>query len=147
GHPRGILETPNLCHVIESPRIERDWLLCGKGLECMSNSFSAADLEVKPLVERIADMLSEAILSGEIPLGSKLKEQALAASLGVSRGPLREAIRHLEGRQLVKRKPNHGPRVISLDISDIHSIFMIREALEGIACRSAAERLSDAELK
>jgi DNA-binding GntR family transcriptional regulator len=104
-------------------------------------------LNIQPLVERIVDKLANAILTGEIPLGSKLREQSLALSLGVSRGPLREAIRRLEGRHLVKRVPNHGPRVISLDASDIREIFMLREALEGIACRAATELMSDAELR
>jgi DNA-binding GntR family transcriptional regulator len=103
-------------------------------------------LEAFPLVERIAERLSNAILAGEIPLGSKLREQSLAASLGVSRGPLREAIRRLEGRHLIERVPNHGPRVISLDASDIHEIFMLREALEGIACRVATELMTADEI-
>ena len=98
------------------------------------------------LVKSIAERLERAILVGDLPLGSKINEQALARDLGVSRGPLREAIRSLEGRKLVERTPNFGPRVISLDETDLLEIFVVREALEGIACRMATENFSDTAL-
>ncbi len=106
-----------------------------------------APLESKTLVHRIADRIVGAVLSGEVPLGGKLREQALAQSLGVSRGPMREAIRRLEGRGLIERVANHGARVISLGADDLREIYTIREALEGIACRLATERMTPADLK
>jgi DNA-binding GntR family transcriptional regulator len=104
---------------------------------------------VKPtsLVDALAQRLEAAILAGELAPGSKLSEQSLAKQLGVSRGPLREAIRRLEGRKLIQRTPNIGPRVASLSEEDLINILVAREALEGMACRIAAELMTDAELE
>lgn len=98
------------------------------------------------LVESITARLERAILAGDLPLGSKINEQVIAHDLGISRGPLREAIRCLEGRKLVERIPNLGPRVISLEKEDLLDIFVMREALEGIGCRIATERMTEADL-
>lgn len=81
-----------------------------------------------------------AIVKGEIPPGSKINEPQLARQYGISRGPLREAIRRLEGCKLVEIKPNAGARVIALSIAQLLEIYEIREALEGLSCRLAAER-------
>jgi DNA-binding GntR family transcriptional regulator len=85
-------------------------------------------------------------MNGDLVPGSKLSEQALAKRFGVSRGPLREAIRRLEGRKLIERKPNIGPRIAALSEKKLLDIFGVREALEGMACRLAAERMTDEEL-
>lgn len=85
-------------------------------------------------------------MSGELAPGSRLSEHALALSLGVSRGPLREAIRRLEGRKLVERTPNIGVHIAVLSLKDLADLLIVREALEGMACRLAAERLSDEEI-
>ncbi|WP_258553434.1 GntR family transcriptional regulator [Paracoccus pantotrophus] len=91
--------------------------------------------------------LEEAIMGGELAPGARISEQALAVSLGVSRGPLREAIRRLEGRRLVERKQNVGVRVAELSPGALSDLMVVREALEGMACRLAAERMSDADLE
>lgn len=83
-----------------------------------------------------------AIVSGEIAPGSKISEASLANQYGISRGPLREAIRRLEGSKLVQIQANVGAKVISLDVPQAIEIYEIREALEGLACRLAAERAS-----
>jgi DNA-binding GntR family transcriptional regulator len=70
----------------------------------------------------------------------------LAKSFGISRGPVREAIRRLEGKKLVERVPHVGARVAAFSKGDLQEIFYVREALEGMACRLAAERMTDAEL-
>jgi len=98
-------------------------------------------------VDEITRRLEAAILSGELPLGSSLNEKVLSESLGVSRGPLREALRGLEGRKLVERIPNIGPRVVSLTIQDLREIYDLREILEGAACRIATEQMDDAALE
>jgi DNA-binding GntR family transcriptional regulator len=98
------------------------------------------------LVDVVAERIEAAIISGALEPGSRLSEQALAASLGVSRGPLREAIRRLEGRKLLERIPNIGVRVAALSLRDLNEILQIREALEGMACRLAAENMPDAEV-
>ena len=68
-------------------------------------------VQAQSLVDVVAERIEAAILSGTLAPGSRISEQALAASLGVSRGPLREAIRRLEGRKLLERTPNIGVRV------------------------------------
>ncbi|WP_205520644.1 GntR family transcriptional regulator [Propylenella binzhouense] len=95
----------------------------------------------------IVERLEASIVSGEIPPGTKLSEVALAHSLGVSRGPLREAIRRLEGRKLLQRTPNIGVRVAELTENDLSEILVIREALEGMACREACLKMPDSEIK
>lgn len=103
-------------------------------------------VEAQSLVDIIARRLESAIFNGELAPGTKLSEQGLAKSMGVSRGPLREAIRRLEGRKLIERTPNIGARVAQLSDRDLHDILVVREALEGMACRCAAERMSDDEI-
>jgi DNA-binding GntR family transcriptional regulator len=90
--------------------------------------------------DRLFRAIEQAIVSGEFPTGSRLGEEALAARFGVSRGPLREALRQLEGRGLVVRLPHSGVRVASLTTADLIEIYQIRANLEGLACRLAAER-------
>jgi DNA-binding GntR family transcriptional regulator len=62
------------------------------------------------------------------------------------RGPLREALRHLEGMRLVKRIPNAGARVVVLDFKTMSDLYAVREALEGMACRIAATRMTEDEI-
>jgi DNA-binding GntR family transcriptional regulator len=99
------------------------------------------------IVDAVVDRLDKAILTGELPLGARLSEQSLAEGLGVSRGPLREALRRLEGRRLIVRVHNLGARVASFTKEDISQLLVIREALEGVAARCAAERMADDEIK
>lgn len=101
---------------------------------------------VQSLVDAVTERLEAAIISGDLQPGSKIREQVLARSLGVSRGPLREAIRRLEGRKLVHRTPNIGVRVAELSRKDLTDLLVVREALEGIACRAAAENMTDQEI-
>jgi DNA-binding GntR family transcriptional regulator len=103
-------------------------------------------VQAQSLVDVVAERIEAAIISGQLEPGSRLSEQALAASLGVSRGPLREAIRRLEGRKLLERTPNIGVRVAALSLRDLNEILQVREALEGMACGLAALNMSDGEL-
>jgi DNA-binding GntR family transcriptional regulator len=98
------------------------------------------------LADRLADALIDAIERGELPPGTRIREATLARQLGISRGPLREALHRLEGRKLVQYTPNFGMRVAAPSRADIINIFEIREALEGLACRLATERMTDAEI-
>ena len=91
------------------------------------------------------DMVVEAITSGEFEPGQRLSEAELARNLGISRGPLREALGRLEGR-LVKRTPRIGVHVISFTREDLESLFLTREALEGMSARLAAERMTVKQL-
>src|ERR1700754_4129355 len=92
--------------------------------------------------DRIFPELEFDIVSGKLPMGAKLGEETLAARFGVSRGPLREALRRLEGGGLVVRLPHLGVRVGQLSKSDLAEVYEIREVLEGLAARLAAERMS-----
>ena len=90
--------------------------------------------------------LAHSIVTGELAQGQKLNEAELAESFGMGRGPLREALRHLEGMRLVKRIPNVGARVVVLDRKTLSDLYAVREALEGMACRIAASQMSDEEI-
>ena len=103
-------------------------------------------MQVKSLVDRLVVRLEEAILSGELAPGSRVSEHSLAMQLNVSRSPLREAISRLEGKKLVQRKPNFGARVAEQSTDDLCELLVVREALEGMACRHAAVSITDAEL-
>jgi DNA-binding GntR family transcriptional regulator len=99
------------------------------------------------LTDRLFDALQRAIVEGEIPQGSKISEPELARQHGVSRGSLREAIARLEARKLVERKPNLGARVVTLSYEQLIEIFQLREALEGMAARLAAQNMSEREIE
>ena len=103
-------------------------------------------VQAQSLVDVVAELIEAAIIGGQLEPGSKISEQGLAASLGVSRGPLREAIRRLEGRKLLERTPNIGVRVAALSLKDLNEILQMREALEGMACGLAAENMPEAEI-
>jgi DNA-binding GntR family transcriptional regulator len=98
------------------------------------------------LTDQLFEQLSEAIVLGTFAPGIKLSEPRLAAQYGVSRGPLREAIRRLEERKLVTRAPRQGVRVVVPSPNDALELFTIREVLEGLAARQAAENATDAEI-
>lgn len=100
----------------------------------------------RTLADRVFTQLQDDIVLGVLPPGTKLGETELAARYGVSRGPLREAIRRLESRRLLERIPHVGTRVASLQLADLIEIYRVREALEGMAARLAAENMSDAEV-
>lgn len=103
-------------------------------------------VQAQSLVDAVTERIEAAIISGALEPGSRLSEQALAASLGVSRGPLREAIRRLEGRKLLQRTPNIGVRVAALSLKDLNEVLQVREALEGMAAALAAIHMTDAEV-
>jgi DNA-binding GntR family transcriptional regulator len=103
-------------------------------------------LEIRTLADRALDGIETAIIKGDLAPGTRISEVLLAKTLGISRGPVREAIRRLEGRGLLERVPHVGARVVTLSIDDLLEVFDIREALEGMACRLAAERMTDEEL-
>jgi len=90
--------------------------------------------------------LAHSIVTGELAQGQKLNEAELAERFGMGRGPLREALRHLEGMRLVKRIPNAGARVVVLDRKTLSDLYGVREALEGMACRLAATQMTDDEI-
>lgn len=106
---------------------------------------SVAD-EGETLAEQVFRRIQAAIVRGEIAPGSKISEPELARTYGISRGPLREAMHRLEGQRLVVRVPHAGARVVSLGARELVELYQIREALEGMACRLAAQRMTQADI-
>ena len=90
--------------------------------------------------DAVTDALREAILDGSLRAGSWLREQDLAASMRVSRTPVREALRRLADEQLVERSANRGCRVRSMTLDDVLAVYVVRESLESLAARTAAAR-------
>jgi len=99
-----------------------------------------------PVADTVLARLSEAIMSGEMVAGSKISEPEIARRYGISRAPLREAIRRLEERSLVTRVPRQSARVVSLTPGRIRQVFVIREAIEGMAAREAAMHIDEEEV-
>lgn len=99
------------------------------------------------IASRLTEELTDAIVTGQIAAGEKISEQDLANRYHVSRGPLREAIRRLEGRGLVVHIPHAGVRVVTLELEEVIELYAIREALEGMAARLAADHMSDTEIE
>jgi len=90
--------------------------------------------------------LREAVLSGRIPAGARINELELASSWQVSRTPIRDALRRLEAEGLLTAVPGRGMVVPILRRSDVEELYALREAVEGLAARRAAERATPAFL-
>ncbi len=114
-------------------------------LASLENTPASAD-ESETLSENVFRRIQAAIVKGEIAPGSKISEPELARTYGISRGPLREAIHRLEGQRLVVRIPHVGARVVSLSHAEMIELYEIRESLEGMACRLAAQRMTSEEI-
>jgi len=102
--------------------------------------------EAVTLADQALEAIQAQIVAGELAPGTKLNEGELAAAHGISRGPLREAIRRLEARRLVEIVPNAGASVVCLTHEQLIAVYETREALEATACRLAAERIEADEV-
>lgn len=107
---------------------------------------SSAAAATTTLSERILEALQTAIVTGDLKPGEKIREAELARQFGTSRGPLRDALRRLESRRLVTNTPNAGARVVSLSGKQLVELYQVREALEGLTCRLAADNMTDVEI-
>ncbi|SFW98971.1 GntR family transcriptional regulator [Marinospirillum alkaliphilum] len=119
--------------------------------EQLSALDSTAELQSEPvdgrtLADRVFEEIQDAIVTGSIAPGTKITEPGLAKQYGISRGPLREAMRRLEGRHLVTRIPHIGARVVSLSLEELLELYEVREAMEGMACRLAARQMPQVEI-
>ncbi|MAS24714.1 MAG: GntR family transcriptional regulator [Oceanospirillaceae bacterium] len=103
--------------------------------------------EPMTLAEKVFTELTTAIVRGELRPGDRLSEQTLVERYGGSRAPMREAIQRLEARNLVKRVPHAGARVVSLTTTELRDIYEVRLELECMACRLAATRMTDDEIQ
>ncbi|AQZ65349.1 Transcriptional regulator, GntR family [[Actinomadura] parvosata subsp. kistnae] len=90
--------------------------------------------------------LRRAITTGRLRPGTPIRQDALAEELQVSRVPLREALKTLEGEGLVTYKPHKGYCVVMLSLDDLREVYRIRELLEEEAVRAAVARLTDDDL-
>jgi len=103
--------------------------------------------EYMPLRDIVFNSLREAIIVGELKPGERLMEVQLAEKMGVSRTPVREAIRMLELEGLVKMHPRKGAFVAELTAKDIINVLEIRGTLDGLATSLATERITDEEIE
>ncbi|HEY9065736.1 MAG TPA: phosphonate utilization associated transcriptional regulator [Burkholderiaceae bacterium] len=104
-------------------------------------------LQTSSLTSVVQGELERMILAGELAPGSKLTEMALAARLGVSRGPLREAFRMLEEAGLVRTEKNRGVFVRDIPLAEAIEIFDLRAAMEELVGRRLAEKVTPAQVK
>ena len=99
-----------------------------------------------PLRLQVYRSLREAIVTGKLKPGERIVEDRVCAELGVSRSPLREALRRLEGEGLVSILPRRGAVVTEVTDRDGVNLFAVREVLEGLAARQAARHITADEL-
>lgn len=100
-----------------------------------------------PLRDVVFNTLREAILKGELKPGERLMELQLATKLGVSRTPIREAIRMLEQEGLAVTVPRKGAEVAKMTEKDMEDVLQIRDALDELAASIACEQISAEQLK
>jgi DNA-binding GntR family transcriptional regulator len=98
------------------------------------------------LRDEIKDRIVERILDGTYGPGDRIVESQVAAEFGTSQAPVREALRELEAMRLVESKPHRGARVREVTTEELGQIYPVRAALEEIAGREAAVRMSEAQL-
>jgi len=98
------------------------------------------------LVDRLASAIQSRILSGEIPSHSRLRQSSLAAEFGVSRTPVREALRKLQSTGVVVLEPNRGAIVRGTSPHEVREAYLVRAELEGLAAELATAHITDEEL-
>ncbi|MBQ3568722.1 MAG: GntR family transcriptional regulator [Anaerotignum sp.] len=103
--------------------------------------------EYLPLRDVVFNTLRDAILTGKLVPGERLMENQLADKLGVSRTPVREALRMLELENLVELVPRKGAQVLDMSEKDITNILEVRSALEGLATSLACKKMSKEDLQ
>lgn len=99
------------------------------------------------LSRQVKEFIIEAILSGEFEPGSRIVESSLARRLGVSQAPVREAMRELTATGFLEAEPYKGTSVCEFSLQDLQEVYAVRSALEQVAARLAAPRLTDANIK
>lgn len=93
----------------------------------------------------VYDLLRRRIIDGTLAADARLTEPVLSAQLGVSRTPVREALRLLQAEALVVEQPTGGVRVAPLAVADLHRVYDVRARLEGLLARDACERARPAD--
>ena len=108
----------------------------------MTGDFQLEMNEYLPLRDVVFQTLRQAILKGELKPGERLMEIQLAEKLGVSRTPIREAIRMLEQEGLAVTMPRKGAEVAKMTLKDMEDVLEIREALDELAVKIACDKIS-----
>jgi DNA-binding GntR family transcriptional regulator len=103
--------------------------------------------DYRPLRDVVFDNLRESILTGKLKPGQRLMEIQLAEGLGVSRTPIREAIRKLELEDLVVMLPRKGAYVSNMSLKDITNVLQVRAKLEGLSSSLAAKKRNDIDVE
>jgi len=104
------------------------------------------NLSNKPLYHEVAERLRTQIFAHDLPPGSWLDEQSLAMEFGISRTPMREAIKVLASEGLVTMKPRRGAYVTEVERQDLEQIFAVLAQLEGFAAKEVAMKATEAQL-
>jgi DNA-binding GntR family transcriptional regulator len=99
------------------------------------------------LVDQIASEIRRRIMSGQIAIGAQLRQAELASELGVSRTPVREALRQLQAGGLIEVVPNRGAVVRVPAPWEVREAYQVRAQLEGYACELAVKHISDREIE
>lgn len=105
-----------------------------------------AKIQQRVLYQEAADRIRDLIEQGELKPGEKISEKQLCATFGISRTPLREALKVLTSEGLVEMLPNRGARVSSLTLDDVRQTYDVMGALEGLSGETACLYISDAEV-
>lgn len=93
----------------------------------------------------VVDHIRRLVVEGQLQPGDRVYEVELANTLGVSRGPVREALKHLASTKLLVDAPNHGASIARLTLDQVREYYAVRELLEGRAAAEAAERMEPGE--
>ena len=119
-------------------RISRMWKTRSTAMPTLVNA-SPFVITSTNIQDTVVDRIRDMILSGYLKPGDRLRQDELASTLGVSTMPIREALRQLQAEGLVIFRSRRGAIVASLSVSEYEEIYRIREELEILACRWAAE--------
>lgn len=112
----------------------------------MDTKFNISSTEYLPLRDVVFRTLRDAILTGKLLPGERLMENQLAEKLGVSRTPVREALRMLELENLVELVPRKGAQVLDMSEKDVVNILEVRGVLEGLATSLACKKMTEEQL-
>src|SRR5215469_3334869 len=107
---------------------------------------ATADREDQSLHDEFLNRLRDHIVEGNIPDGGRIPERQLCEMLGISRTPLREALKVLAAEGLIELLPNRGARVRQLSQRDLEELFDVMAGLESLAGRLACEAITDEEI-
>lgn len=116
------------------------------GASAGAPAFQLPRVQARNLSDEVHGILRAAILTQDIPAGTRLYEAELASQLSVSRAPIREALRVLEHEGLVQSFPRRGAIVVAVPEDEIQTFYQLRADIESTAFARAAERITDAQL-